>query len=278
MRHCDIHFIQAGFCRHCEAMTRRGCQWRSVIFPALAGLILHQSGPVLFDTGYDPAFFTATAPFPQRLYRWLTPPEITPQTSVGAQLARYNLRPDDIRCVIISHFHADHIAGLGQFPNARLICSRRGLQSARQGHAWAALRRGVLRALIPPNFDQRASFFEDFAPTVLPKDLAPFTDAVDVFGDGAVLAVPLAGHADGQFGLVLRGQSGQLNFLAADAAWSSRAIRDNAPPPRLTTALLGGTQSYRTTLGQLHDLRMRNREILITPSHCQERALEEAGR
>jgi tRNA pseudouridine-54 N-methylase len=78
--------------------------------------------------------------------------------------------------------------------------------------------------------------------------------------------------------LVLRGQSGQLNFLAADAAWSSRAIRENSPPPRLTTALLGGTKPYRTTLGQLHHLQRCNPDILITPSHCHERALEEVGR
>ena len=277
MRSCELHFIQAGFCRHCEAMTRRGGSWRPAIFPALAGLILHESGPVLFDTGYDPAFFAATQNFPQRLYRWLTPPEISPQTTVAAQLDRFNLRPEDIRCVILSHFHADHIAGLGQFPLARIICSRLGLQAARLGSEWSALRGGILRALIPPDFDQRASFFEDCAAAVLPRELAPFDEAVDILGDGTILAVPLPGHATGQFGLVLRAKSGQLNFLAADAAWSSRAIRENCAPPRLTTALLGGTRDYRATLGQLHLLATRNPDVLITPSHCGERAAQEGG-
>jgi len=272
MRSYKLHFIQAGFCRHCEAMTRRGGSWRPAIFPALTGLILHDSGPVLFDTGYDPAFFVATKPFPQRLYRWVTPPEITPQTILAAQLERFNLRPEDVCTVIVSHFHADHIAGLGQFPRAQIFASRGGLEAARRGSEWAALRTGVLRALIPGDFDQRVRFFEDCATATLPGEMAPFEAAVDVFGDGAMLAVPLPGHAPGQFGLCLRAASGQLNFLAADAAWSSRAIRENRPPPRLTTALLGGTKDYRATLGKLHMLATRNTEMLITPSHCAERA------
>jgi len=277
MRSCELHFIQAGFCRHCEAMTLRGGTWRPAVFPALAGLILHDSGPVLFDTGYDPAFFEATKPFPQRLYRWLTPPVMTPQTTVAAQLGRFNLRPEDIRCVILSHFHADHIAGLGQFPRARVICSRAGLQAARRGSAWSALRGGVLRALIPADLDGRARFFEDCAAETLPRDFVPFEEAADVFGDGALLAVRLPGHAPGQFGLALRAATGQLHFLSADAAWSSRAIRENRPPPRLTTALLGGTEDYRATLNRLHQLAARNPLVMITPSHCAERARRATG-
>lgn len=75
MRRCETRFLQAGFCRHPEALTLAGGSLGQVVFPALVGLFLHpQEGPVLFDTGYDPAFFRATHPFPERLYRWLPPP------------------------------------------------------------------------------------------------------------------------------------------------------------------------------------------------------------
>jgi hypothetical protein len=63
-----------------------------------------------------------------------------------------------------------------------------------------------------------------------------------------------------------------LHFLVADAAWSSAAIRRNAPPPRITTGFLGDTDHGRATLAALHALSRRNPEITITPSHCQERA------
>jgi glyoxylase-like metal-dependent hydrolase (beta-lactamase superfamily II) len=270
MRHCDIHFVQAGYCRHCEALSLQGGAWRKIIFPALAGLIMHPSaGPVLFDTGYDPAFFAATNPFPQRLYRWATPPEISPETILAAQLQKFGLRAEDIKFVILSHFHADHIAGLVQFPGAKIICARTGLAAARRGGTAAALRQGVLRALIPPDIDTRARFFEDCARTALPGAFTPFTEGADLFGDGACIAVALPGHSPGHYGLAARDSGGRYHFLVADAAWSSRAIRENRPPPRLTTILLGQTIPYRDTLAKLHCVAG---EVLMTPSHCLERA------
>mgnify|MGYP006182836409 CR=1 FL=1 len=59
-----------------------------------------------------------------------------------------------------------------------------------------------------------------------------------------------------------------------DAAWSSGAVRDDVPPPRLTTALLGQTGPYRETLNTLHRLWARNPEVIVTPSHCGEVEIE----
>jgi glyoxylase-like metal-dependent hydrolase (beta-lactamase superfamily II) len=273
MRRCNVHILQAGYCRHCEALSLRGGALRPIVFPALAGLILHPDhGPVLFDTGYDPAFFPATAPFPERLYRWATPPVIRAGDTVAAQLARFGLAPADIRLVILSHFHADHIAGLGQFPGARLLCSRAGLNAARQGSRFSAVRHGVLRALLPADFGRRTRFAEDCPRAALPADLAPFTEGADLLGDGSLLALDLPGHAPGQLGLALRDEAGRWHILAADAAWSCRAIRENRPPPAFITGLLGDTAAYRHTLHRLHLLSRRNADIVFTPSHCRERA------
>jgi len=272
MRSCELHFIEAGFCRHCEAMTLRGGSWRQVVFPALAGLILHGSGPVLFDTGYDPAFFRATRPMPQRLYRWLTPPAISEETSASAQLARFGLAPAEIKWVILSHFHGDHVAGLHAFPNARIACARAGLDAARRGGVWSALLGGVLRDLIPPDIDDRLVFFEQRPRIDLPPAFLPFAEGADLFGDGSLVAIELPGHCPGHWGLISRGEDDRFNFLAADAAWSSRAIRENRPPPSLTTAFLGRTAPYRETLAQLHRMSVNAPEVLITPSHCAERA------
>jgi glyoxylase-like metal-dependent hydrolase (beta-lactamase superfamily II) len=273
MRRCDLRFIEAGHCRHPEAATLIGGSWRSAVFPALAGLFRHEGeGPVLFDTGYDPAFFAATRPFPQRLYRWLTPPTIPAGATAAAQLAGLGLAAGDIRWIVVSHFHADHIAGLHAFPQARILCSRHGLDRARRGSDWTALRGGVLRALIPSDIDDRLVFFEDRPRRALDPAFLPFEEGADLFGDAALLAVELPGHCPGHWGLVARGADDRRHFLAADAAWSSRAIRENRPPPRLTTALLGHTSPYRATLAQLHRLSRNAPDVTITPSHCAERA------
>ena len=275
MRRCETHFLQAGYCRHPEAVTLSGGRLSSAVFPALVGLFIHPTeGPVLFDTGYDEAFFQATAPFPQRLYRWLTPPTISDQTSASAQLARFALTPDDIRWVILSHFHGDHIAGLHAFGRAQIACSRRGLEAARTGGGVRALMGGVLRSLIPADIDQRLVYFEDRPRVTLPGAFRPFDEAADLFGDESLLAIDLPGHCPGHWGLAARAEDDGLHFLTADASWSSRAIRENRPPPWITTTFLGRTQPYRETLSRLHRMVCDAPEVTITPSHCAERAAQ----
>jgi glyoxylase-like metal-dependent hydrolase (beta-lactamase superfamily II) len=264
-----------GHCRHPERVTIRDGRWRPVRFPAAAMLIVHpDEGPILFDTGYDPAFLAATRPFPERLYRWATPVELGPGRDAASQCAALGFDPADVRHLILSHFHADHIAGTHRFANAGIHCARAGLDDAGRGGRFSSTRRGILRGLIPEDFGRRAQFFEDRPAVALPPDLAPFERGADLLGDGSLLAVELPGHCPGHWGLVIRDSRWDLHFLVADAAWSLDAIRRNMPPPALTTALLGHTGRMRGTLDALHRLWRRNPEIRLTPCHCAERAAE----
>ncbi|MBB4082441.1 MBL fold metallo-hydrolase [Brevundimonas lenta] len=256
-------------------MTRRDGRLGSAVFPALVALIIHpDEGAILFDTGYDPAFFEATRTWPEILYRWMTPVDLPPGETIVEQLPRFGVAPDDVRAVVISHFHGDHVAGLGRFPGARIFCARAGLAQVRRPGRFTRVRNGVLADLAPADIDARALFFEDLPQLPLGPELTPFESGADLLGDGSLLAVHLPGHCPGHWGLVVREADDRMRFLIADAAWSSGAVRDNAPPPRLTTALLGETGPWRDTLTALHRLWDRNPELLLTPSHCGEIAVE----
>jgi glyoxylase-like metal-dependent hydrolase (beta-lactamase superfamily II) len=271
MKRCAVHILQAGACLHPAAMAREGASLKPAVFPALAGLIVHPTeGPVLFDTGYDPAFLTATQPFPERFYRWMTPVRLG--EAAADQIRRFGFAPEEIAAVVISHFHGDHIAGLHAFPRARLFCARAGLAEARRPGRFTRVRKGVLADLVPENAERRAVFFEDLPRIPLPPGFAPFEAGADLFGDGSMIAVDLPGHCPGHWGLVVRREDDADEFFLADAAWSIGGVRDNAPPPKLTTALLGDTGPYRATLAALHALWRRNSEVQLTPSHCPEAA------
>ena len=275
MREVEVHLLPAGLCRHPQAMTLRGGTWRPVAFPALATLLLHPvEGAILFDTGYDPAFARATQPFPERFYRWLTPMQLPAGQDAASQCRARGIDPADVRHVVLSHFHADHVAGLHAFPAAAIHCARAGLESARHGGRWAAVCHGVLRGLLPPDLPARARCFEDAPRVALPRATLPFTEGADLLGDGSILAVELPGHCPGHWGLLVADAQRGLHFLVADAAWSLEAIRRDVPPPALTTAFLGNTRNARETLARLHALHTRNAEIEITPYHCPERAAQ----
>lgn len=271
MREVETHILQTGYCKHPQRMTIRDGTLRPVAFPSLSILMIHpDEGPILFDTGYDPAFLNATDPFPERFYRWLTPVTLEPSLAVAAQLQDFAISPTDVRHVVLSHFHADHISGLHAFPNATVHCARAGLTVVCGTGRINGIRQGILKSLVPSDIEMRANFFEDSNTAILPNDFFPFEQARDILGDASLLAIELPGHCPGHWGLGVREPSGKYHMLVADAAWSSDAIHRNVPPPSLTSAFLGNARKTRDTLRDLHLLWSRNPEMQMTPSHCTE--------
>jgi len=80
-------------------------------------------GVCLFDTGYSDHFQTETRSFPNQLYARLMPPRFEGADRACEQLRRLGIAPQDVRSIIVSHFHADHIAGLRDFPKASIVCA-----------------------------------------------------------------------------------------------------------------------------------------------------------
>jgi glyoxylase-like metal-dependent hydrolase (beta-lactamase superfamily II) len=264
----QVRLLSAGFCSHPEAMTRRGAPWRPHRFPSGFTLIVHRRrGAILFDTGYAARFLRATRALPNAIYRWLTPVAIDDAQTAVAQLAALGIAARDVTHVVVSHFHADHIGALRDFPAARIVSSRAAWDSVRGRRGIGALRRAFLPELIPPDAETRMLFTGDCAALPLENALAPFGDGRDLFGDGSLVAVDLPGHAHGQIGLLLRDAPGGPLFLIADAAWSHEAYERNVPPPWITTAVLGETRAYRATLHALFRLHRAEPALRLVPAH-----------
>lgn len=264
-----FHLLKVGHCTHPECVAIRGGNWSSMLFPALCGLLLHpQRGWVLFDTGYSQHFMTATTPFPERLYRWTTPFTLPAEEALPAQLKRAGITPDDIRHIVISHLHGDHIAGLKDFPNARFITLRQELSTLSSRSRFNNLRHGVLPGLLPPDFLDRIDYADDVAQTTLPPELRPFEHGADLFGDGSLLAVHLPGHSRGQIGIVFRQENGQIVFMSADACWSLAALRENRPPTWLARRIFDRSDHYQDTFRKLQQMQSQPQTPWLIPSHC----------
>jgi glyoxylase-like metal-dependent hydrolase (beta-lactamase superfamily II) len=255
-------------------MTISGGSLCAAHFPAMVGVIRHPSrGIFLFDTGYDPAFMIATRSFPERFYRWTTPVNIGAGEAWRSWLAAHDIAEHEIAGTILSHFHGDHVAGMINLADRPVYCAQAGLAQLRGPGRISGVRRGLLAALVPPEVDAQARFFEYAPAAALPSAFAPFTEGSDILGDGSLLAVELPGHCTGHWGLALITEAGRPVLLAADAVWSGRAIAERRPPPRITTALLGNTRRYRQTLDLLGAAAQGNGELAILPSHCAPSAL-----
>jgi glyoxylase-like metal-dependent hydrolase (beta-lactamase superfamily II) len=233
---------------------------------ALVGLLRHPAhGWLLFDTGYAPRLVAATQPWPFRLYRAITPFQAPPELAVARQLQRLGLAPADIGGVIVSHFHADHIAGLIDFPNARFICSRAALAAAAGLRGLGALRRGFVPGLLPADFAERARPVKAFdGPPV-----AGLGATHDVWGDGTLRLVALPGHARGQVGALAETTRGPV-LLAADGAWYRQSIRERRPPSPVVRLFVDDLRALRATLDGLHAFALACPQAAIIPTHCPE--------
>lgn len=263
-----LTLLKVGHCFHPEAMVMRGHSWKSMQFPAYVGLIKHPKlGYVLFDTGYAKRFIEATQPFPERLYRCLTPMHLCDKEQLITQLLQRGIAAEEINTIFISHFHADHIAGLMDFPQARFICSRTALNAIDQSRRVKGLLKGYLPKLLPSGFTQRCHFIEDSPTLNLSYRYAPFHLGYDIFNDGSMLAISLPGHAAGHFGLLLEHMQ-QTAFLIGDACWTQEAYTQGARPNTLAHIIMDNGDAYLNTLDKLSHLYSRNKGIVLIPSHC----------
>jgi len=263
-----IQAFHTGHCTHPSCMAVKGSGFASRCFPSQAYLLKTRQGFVLWDTGYASHFKDASAHGVYRLYPAVTPVSFDAPQAMVHQLRARGIEPSDIHTVILSHFHADHMAGLLDFPRARVIASATGWEAVRGKTGLAALRQAFLPGLMPHDVDTRLSFAESFPQVALPSALAPFSKAFDVLKTGEVLIVPLPGHAPGHLGAFVQTEFGWV-LLAADAAWASEAYTQLTGPAELSFLIQDSRNSYYATLRRLKALH-EGGAVRIALTHVEE--------
>ena len=262
----EYQLFEAGYCKHCERMTLKSGRMQQCDYPALCSLIKHpKQGYILFDTGYSERFFQLTQKFPFSLYRRLTP--VVLKKSLKQQLEEQHISASEILTIVISHFHADHIGGLKDFPNAQFICHPEAISGIDKKKGIRALLKGFLPDLLPKNFYDRLVLLKH--EIALPAELAPFRSGFDLFNDGQLTAIPLPGHAKGQIGLYFKTTEGNETFLIADSCWHQETFKKLIYPSNLTYLIHEDKQAYQNTILQLHQLHQQNQAMDIIPAHCQ---------
>lgn len=268
-----LTLFDTGYCVVSEHQVLRGGAQRPMEVHALAALLEHpRHGRTLFDTGYAAHMLTASERWPYRLYRRMTPLRLRPELDLVRQLGARGIGPGSIDRVIVSHFHADHVAGLHDFPGTPIVAAAAALESVVGSRGFGALGKGYLPDLLPADLAARARPVYRFEGPSLPH-LGP---THDLFGDGSLLLVPLPGHARGQLGALVATSEGPV-LLAADGAWTSRSIRERRPPAAVTRLIADDWGALMATLEALHAFAAARPEVRILPCHCPEVYAEVAG-
>jgi len=133
-------------------------------------LVKHGEEYMLWDTGHS-----------------MTAPNVAPKVSVVDQLAQVDVKPDQIKYVGISHYHADHTGQIDSFPKATLLIGAR---------EWDAI--------TSPKPAQGVNFkpFEGWIKGENKVEPQPIDK--DVFGDGSVIVLRTPGHTPGHSSLLVK--------------------------------------------------------------------------
>lgn len=259
-----IKLYQAGYCTHPDYIVTGNFSFKIRKFPMICALIKHPKfGYILFDTGYNNHFFNATKKFPYSLYRHITPVNI-PKT-LKESLIEDGILPNEINYIIISHFHADHISALSDFPHATILCSQKGYEYARNSSVWK-LRKGILPGLMQALNSRNIKFFESSPMKTNLKKI--IMDGYDIFTDGSIIAYPLPGHAIGHYGALCNNTNKGNIFLVADAVWTTETISRIHRPHWLTAILHDSQKEYWESINKLRLWAEKYPDTHIVPSHC----------
>ncbi|MYR07605.1 MBL fold metallo-hydrolase [Gordonia sp. SID5947] len=215
-------------------------------------VVEHPDATFLVDPGYcrdAPSRAIAELPWLARLL--VTPPADTISSADGL-LAHPPTRPPDF--ALPTHAHWDHVCGLLDLPDLPVRLRTTERQWALDGaHAPAGGVRSSLsdgRPIIDYDLD---------GPPV-----ATFTASHDLFGDGSVIVVDLAGHTPGSVGVLARTTTRWV-LLAGDAAWHTEQVQRVRQKPAIPGEF--ADEDRDAAFATLHRLHLARHRVHVVPTH-----------
>jgi N-acyl homoserine lactone hydrolase len=159
-------------------------------------LIKHGDDYLLWDTGQS-----------------MTAPNVAPKVSIVDQLAKINLKPEQIKYVGISHYHGDHTGQVASFPKSTLLIGKGD---------W-----DVVSAPKPAEGVPTAPFASWIKGD---SKVEPVPTDKDVFGDGSVMMLYTPGHTPGHHSLLVKLPKMGAVFISGDLAHFRENYDTNGVP------------------------------------------------
>ena len=223
--------------------------------PCLAFAVHHPSaGTILIDTGLHPdAGRNLRKDFGlpmSLLFRNLKPAD----QSFEGQLRGLGIEASDVQHAVMTHLHVDHTSGMRLLPAAEFVCSRDEWTAAT---GRSASRGGYVSHHLPPESRMRIVEFDRSG-----EPHGPFTQTIDLLGDGSVRLISTPGHTRGHLSVLLQLPRGREVLLVGDAVYTMRGLREEILP-----LLTVDDAAYLRSLREIRVFADREPEATLVPSH-----------
>ncbi|MBR2667352.1 MAG: N-acyl homoserine lactonase family protein [Oscillospiraceae bacterium] len=201
----------------------------TIATPIYCVLFEHPDGYILFDAAcHDDA--ARQSPF------ILNALDMKEEEKLLNRLAEINVKPEDIKYVILSHMHADHSGYIEKFPNAEIYVSDREFRNTVKDYALGVSRSG-------PDVEYWIS-------CKLNWKLIPDEEKTLELAEGITILNLGSGHSYGMLGLLAQLPKTGKILIVGDAIYTS----ENLGPPVKLPGIIQDPVGYQTTVDYVTDL------------------------
>jgi glyoxylase-like metal-dependent hydrolase (beta-lactamase superfamily II) len=222
-------------------------------------LIEHRKGPILFDTGLDPAIASdpnyISVALGRFLFRRIFRVHISEQDRLDRVVAASGVSAGDIRTAVISHLHFDHVGGITHIPQADLLVSEREWAQLSEPHPE---REWILREHIEiPNAKWQPVTFQSTDDPLFEG----FDGIFDVAGDESMILFPTPGHTPGSMSMLIRREGWAPILLAGDLTYDPKLLEQDVTPGT------GDPVVLRKSFAKVHRLKERLPDLEVVAAH-----------
>lgn len=201
-------------------------QSRDIKMPISMWVLDHPMGLVVFDTGNNVAVSDGQCKshWAAGLCDWIQPSQ-TRSDVIDKQLEKLGYKISDVKIVITSHSHLDHIGNIEMFPDAIHV-----IQKKEMYQAWWPEKFQRNGTHVMADYDDARDF-----------NYLELTGDYDLFGDGSVVILSTPGHTMGHQSLKVKLPETGTVILAQDAIWMEENLEGH--PASLNYSVLDYTNS-----------------------------------
>lgn len=219
-----------------------------------------RGGDFLVDSGNSSHFASEIAPMSieKRLLLHLAVGQVLPTLTMPAAIIAAGAKPADLKAVLITHLHLDHLGGaMDLAPQLPIWTSAEELEFAKKA-------RGTLDG-VPAQMDVLATRGRGIA--FQKRAYEVFDESADLFGDGSVVVVKLPGHTPGSLGVFLNISATRRLFLIGDAASELVEVEQGLTKHGISRVTDFNKTLAATTVALLQQLHEQDPGLLVIPAH-----------